>query len=136
MIIRDYKKNIEMPLQSFEDVRGSIIDIFYNENINHVAIINTKPFNVRGNHYHKETTQHVLVTKGYLEYWYKEYGSTSNAKFKIVEPGQIVSTPPYEIHALNIKEQENEFIVFSSGLRGGMDYEKDTFRVSNIINEK
>jgi len=136
MKLRYFRKEIDPPLEKFEDIRGSIIDIFYNENINHVAVINTKPFNIRGNHYHKITTQHVLVTKGYLEYWYKDFGSKDGAKFEIVREGQIVSTPPYEIHALNIKEEENEFIVFSSGLRGGIDYEKDTFRVESIINEK
>ena len=45
----------------------------------------------------------------------------------------LVTTPPFEIHALKILENGNEFIVFSEGLRGGSDYEKDTFRVPNII---
>ena len=44
----------------------------------------------------------------------------------------MISTPPFEIHALRITKK-NEFIVFSQGLRGGKDYEKDTFRVDNII---
>ena len=38
-----------------------------------------------------------------------------------------------EIHALEIGEEGNQFIVFSSGLRGGKDYEDDTFRVESII---
>ena len=45
----------------------------------------------------------------------------------------MISTPPNEIHALKIGSDGNEFIVFSEGLRGGKDYESDTFRVSNII---
>mgnify|MGYP001180190060 CR=1 FL=1 len=136
MIIRKFEKNIKFPLEKHEDDRGRIIDIFYNENINHVAVIETKPFNIRGNHYHKKTTQHILITKGYIEYWYKEYGSSKAAEFTIAEKGDIVSTPPFEIHALKILELDNEFIVFSSGLRGGTDYEQDTYRVDNIINEE
>ena len=45
------------------------------------------------------------------------------------------STGPNEIHALKIGPEGNEFIVFSKGLRGGKDYESDTFRVDNIIEE-
>ena len=53
----------------------------------------------------------------------------------IAKVGDLVSTPPYEIHALKIGSDGNEFIVFSEGTRGGKDYESDTFRVNNIINE-
>ena len=44
-----------------------------------------------------------------------------------------METPPNEIHALNIVE-DNEFVVFTTGTRGGQDYESDTFRIDgNII---
>ena len=49
--------------------------------------------------------------------------------------GDMVSTPPNEIHALVIGDDGNEFIVFSQGLRGGSDYESDTFRVDSIVPE-
>ena len=38
-----------------------------------------------------------------------------------------------EIHAMRILENDTQFIVFSEGLRGGKDYEADTFRVASII---
>ena len=61
------------PLEIHSDERGSIADyIFYNAKVNHVAIIKSEPNSIRGNHYHKETTQHILITKGSLEYWYKK----------------------------------------------------------------
>ena len=47
--------------------------------------------------------------------------------------GDLVSTPPLEIHALKIAQEGNEFVVFSEGKRGGMDYESDTYRVESII---
>ena len=50
----------------------------------------------------------------------------------IVNENQIVSTPPFEIHALKITTI-NYFIVFATGQRGGKDYESDTFRVDPII---
>lgn len=125
--------NVFSPLELNEDSRGRIVDIFYNQNINHVAVIDSKPNVVRGNHYHKLTTQHILITKGSLTYWYKKFDSSKIAESLELNEGDIVSTPPMEIHALKIGKNGNQFIVFSSGLRGGKDYEQDTFRVNNII---
>ena len=128
--------NIEgTKLELHGDQRGAIVDIFYSEDINHVARVTSKPNVMRGNHYHKETTQHMLMTKGSLEYWYKPVDSDEKAKMVLAEEGDIVSTGPNEIHALKIGPSGNEFIVFSKGLRGGKDYESDTFRVGNIIEE-
>ena len=122
-------------LELHKDDRGLIVDIFYNKNINHVAMIESEPNAIRGNHYHKETTQHMLMTQGTLEYWYKPVDSKEAAKMVIATKGDIVSTGPYEIHALRIGPDGNEFIVFSEGKRGGKDYESDTFRVDNIIED-
>lgn len=120
-------------LEYHEDSRGHIVDMFYDENINHVAVVKSEPGSIRGNHYHKESTQHMLMTQGSLEYWYKPLGSDEDAKMVVVSEGDIVSTPPNEVHALRIGPEGNEFIVFSEGVRGGMNYEDDTFRVDNII---
>jgi len=123
----------EAPLELHEDNRGKIVDIFYKKNINHVAVVQSVKGSIRGNHYHKMTTQHMLITKGSLEYWHKPLGSTEEAEYVLLEEGDFVSTPPNEIHALNIVE-DNEFIVFTEGVRGGKDYESDTFRLDeNII---
>ena len=133
MKIKNVWKDVEPPLESHADDRGMINDIFYNTNINHVAIIDSKPGVLRGNHYHKETTQHMLMTKGSLEYWYKPFGSDDPAKMVLAKEGDLVTTPPNEIHALVITAEGNQFIVFSEGKRGGKDYESDTFRTNNIV---
>lgn len=133
MIIRNVWKDVKEPLESHTDDRGTINDIFYQGKIDHVAIITSKPGAMRGNHYHKETTQHMLMTKGSLEYWYKNVDSNEPAKMVVAKEGDLVSTPPFEIHALRIGPEGNEFVVFSEGKRGGKDYESDTFRVDSII---
>jgi dTDP-4-dehydrorhamnose 3,5-epimerase-like enzyme len=115
------------------DPRGIIADIFYNVNINHVAIITSEPNVIRGNHYHKETTQHMFITQGELEYWYKSVDSDEPAQMYLTSIGDVISTGPNEIHALRITGAGNQFIVFSEGKRGGSDYESDTFRVDSII---
>ena len=126
-------ENDNPDLEVFNDNRGTIADVFYNHPINHVAVITSEPNVIRGNHYHKETTQHMLMTKGSLEYWYKDFGSDEPAKMYVAKVGDLVSTKPFEIHGLRICSEGNEFIVFSEGLRGGKDYESDTYRVDSII---
>ena len=120
---------------AFEDDRGSISDIFYKEKFDHAAIIKTNSGNfIRGNHYHKNTTQHIFMTKGELRYWYLDLNDKSNKipKSILVPQGYIVTTKPWEVHALEMLG-ESEFIVFSSGIRGGIDYESDTFRDKVIL---
>ena len=126
-------ENDNPDLEVFNDNSGTIADVFYNHALNHVAIITSEPNVIRGNHYHKETTQHMLMTKGSLEYWYKDFGSDEPAKMYVAKVGDLVSTKPFEIHGLRICSEGNEFIVFSEGLRGGKDYESDTYRVDSII---
>jgi quercetin dioxygenase-like cupin family protein len=116
------------PKVFYKDKRGSISDIFYKENINHVAIIKSKKGAKRGDHYHKKTTQYMYITKGALEYWYKKFNSKGKSKKKILRTGDLIKTPPLEMHALKIISN-NEFIVFTVGKRGGKDYESDTFRI-------
>ena len=130
-VINIFDKNEKLEIH--EDSRGIIADVFYNTNIEHVAIIKSEPNVIRGNHYHKETTQSMLMTKGSLEYWYKPFGSDEPAKMYLCKVGDLITTEPYEIHALRITDEGNEFIVFSQGKRGGMDYESDTYRVDSII---
>ena len=68
-------ENVEAPLERHEDDRGVIADIFYKSGIDHVAIIRSNAGAVRGNHYHEVSTQHMLITKGSLEYWYADLDS-------------------------------------------------------------
>tara|TARA_Y100000816_G_scaffold273245_1_gene239409 strand:- start:252 stop:653 length:402 start_codon:yes stop_codon:yes gene_type:complete len=133
MEVRNIYKDKNDTLEIFKDERGIITDIFYKHDIQHVAQIDSKPNVIRGNHYHKETTQHMLMISGSMEYWYKTLGTDEKAKMIFLKKGDLITTPPLEIHTLKIGNEGNSFIVFSSGLRGGKDYESDTFRVNPII---
>ena len=77
----------------------------------------------------------MLITKGYLEYWYKPLKSKKKPRKKILKVGDLVETPPNEMHALKIGKKGNEFIVFTLGKRGGKDYESDTYRFSPSLIE-
>ena len=73
------------------------------------------------------------MTQGSMEYWYKPLKSKAKAKMKVLRVGDLVETPPNEMHALKIGKNGNEFIVFTIGKRGGKDYEADTFRFQPTI---
>ncbi len=116
-----------------KDDRGDISDIFYNHPIDHVAVINSKKGAFRGDHYHKFTTQHIYMTKGSLRYYYRKVEEdNSKVKSVVVREGELVTTGPNEVHSLEMLE-DNQFIAFSEGKRGGQDYESDTFRVTPSI---
>ena len=115
------------------DARGQIADILYKTPVEHVAIIESNHGGlIRGNHYHKETTQHIFVTRGSLRYWYQPSDLSQPVRSVVVHEYELVSTPAFEVHALEILEP-NQFVVFSHGRRGGDDYESDTFRVTPIL---
>ena len=132
MKFKNIWENVETPLEFHSDDRGEIVDVFYKDSIHHVAVIKSNKGAIRGNHYHKKTIQHMLITKGSLEYWYKPLEDSESAKCKLLKTGDFVTTPVNEVHALKIVE-DNEFVVFTAGERGGMDYEKDTFRIEGTI---
>ena len=123
------------PLEVHSDQRGTIADVFVKASLNHVSIIHSVKGAIRGNHYHLESTQSILVTKGELEYWYR--GSEPQAKIEMVLciVGDLVTSDPGEVHTMHTTSETSEFIAFTEGKRGGSDYESDTYRVPSIIQD-
>lgn len=115
------------------DERGQISDILYRGRFQHAAVIESWQGGlIRGNHYHKETIQHIFITKGALRYWYQPLDASHEIRSVVVNTYDLVTTPPLEVHALEILEP-TQFIVFTDGIRGGSDYESDTYRVDPIL---
>ncbi len=135
MIKRNIWNDVNPPLELHKDFRGKIVDVVYKNNINHIAVIVSNKGALRGNHYHKKSIQHILMIHGSMEYWFKPLNSKKPVQHVILKRGDIVTSPPNEIHALRILERNTEFIALTSGLRGGHDYESDTFRVPSIFPE-
>ena len=119
-------------LGKFEDYRGVITDLFFNATLNHVALIESVPNVMRGNHYHAKSVQHMYIISGSLEYWYKNE-TMQESKYELCLPGDVITSNKSEIHALRIGDRGCLFMAFTEGLRGGKDYESDTFRVDNIM---
>ena len=125
--------NQEPKLGQFTDDRGSITDIFYKSNMNHGCIITNAAGAVRGNHYHKFTTQYTYVLAGSLNYYTKPVDSDQPAEMYAAVPGDMIISTPNEIHTLESGDEGSVFLAFAEGPRGGEDYENDTFRVDSII---
>lgn len=114
---------------AFTDDRGTIADIFYSEEINHVGVIVSKAGAIRGNHFHKQTTQHTYLVSGSMSYYWEK--ADEEAGRVHMYPGDLVTSRSGEVHAMHFLE-DSTIMVFSQGLRGGKDYEADTFRVPLI----
>lgn len=112
------------------DDRGVISDILYNESINHVTVITSKKGASRGNHYHKQTTQWVYLQSGRLEVGCRR--DHEETTIVVLEPGDLVCTAPLEQHVM-LALEDSVFFVFTSGPRGGKDYENDTYRLEEQI---
>ena len=52
---------------NFKDKRGGIIDIFVNSPKDHCTIVTFNKNAVRGNHFHKKSTQYSFILNGKLK---------------------------------------------------------------------
>jgi dTDP-4-dehydrorhamnose 3,5-epimerase-like enzyme len=127
-----YSKHGQEGLGAFVDVRGTITDIFYKANMNHGCVITNQPGAVRGNHYHKFTTQYTYIVSGTLTYYSKSIETEKPAHAFVAVAGDMIVSEPFEIHAMKSGADGCTFIAFAEGPRGGEDYESDTYRVDNI----
>jgi len=111
---------------SFKDERGEIIDLLENETINAVTLITFRKGAVRGNHYHKQTTQWNYLISGSIKLVSQVPGEPSVET--VMKPGDFIVTGPEVRHAL-VGLADSELMVFTKGPRGGKEYESDTFRL-------
>lgn len=119
---------------NFQDERGSIRDIFVNDPKDHCTIIFSREGAVRGNHYHRRTTQYTYIVSGEMLMVSQKFGEKRVHKH-LLNPGDMMVHQPEEIHAM-LAQKDTVFLAFASGIRGGRDYERDTFRVTPLIEEK
>mgnify|MGYP001188106432 FL=1 len=123
MIIKKIKDN-------FEDHRGAIRDIIAKERIDFVTIISNKKGAVRGNHYHKETVQYLYVLEGSVLVASQFEGQ--ELKKQILSEGDLLQNEALEHHAIESLE-DSKLLILTRGLRGGDDYESDTFKLDKPL---
>lgn len=133
MKVYNIYQNAEPGLGAFTDERGDITDVFYKLNINHGCMIASKPDAVRGNHYHKLTTQYTFVTAGNLTYYSQPVDQSKPVETYQAKVGDFIISEPNEVHTLKAGSDGCVFLAFTEGPRGGEDYESDTYRVDSIV---
>lgn len=116
----------------YEDARGSILDVIESINFNGATVITSNSGSVRGNHFHKKTIQYAFILEGKILAKSKIVGRKLESV--ILEPGDLICHDINEAHLFEAIE-DSKFIVFSSGLRTGKDYELDTFRLECSIED-
>lgn len=115
---------------NFKDARGEITDLIDGRNINAITLITFVKGAIRGNHFHKNTTQWNYLLKGKVKLFSKsEKGEIEES---ILLPGNLISTEPMEAHALQAIDN-SELLVFTEGPRGGEQYESDTFSLKTPL---
>ena len=109
---------------NFSDRWGYIRDLFQNSPKDHCSIVTFNKGAVRGNHYHKKSTQYSYLLSGKLTLRYSKVDKNGNIKGKInkkiIGPNILITHRPYEAHAF-IANKKSLMIAFADGLRGGKD---------------
>lgn len=113
---------------SFKDKRGQIIDLIENESISSITIVTFKKGALRGQHFHKKTTQWNYLISGKIRVITKQ--SNGTVQESILHKGELAVILPKEQHTL-IALENSQLFVFTKGPRGGKDYETDTFRLKD-----
>lgn len=122
---------IEHKEVNFEDARGTITDIFVKNPKDHCTIIFTKKGAVRGNHYHKLSTQHDFIVSGRLRVVTQKVGEREIHETEM-GPNDLATYEPSEAHAF-LALEDTVFLTFVDGVRGGNDYENDTYRLEEPL---
>jgi quercetin dioxygenase-like cupin family protein len=123
---------ITRPGIAYTDERGDITDVLVDTDFNYATLITSKKGVVRGNHYHEKTVQWVYLLSGRLRSLAQRRGE--KVEEAILNPGDLLENEPGEAHTL-IALEDARFLVLTRGLRGGADYEKDTYRLARPLEE-
>ena len=116
---------------SFKDERGKIDNYYLSEPINWIGLITTENVRerkntIRGNHYHPEQEQKVLVTSGsYISVYKNLLESESPIKHHLVKAGDLVITPPNIAHT-QIFLEDTTLLNLVHGERKHENYGKHT----------
>jgi len=113
---------------NYEDERGIIMDIISDTDFQHATIITSNKGTIRADHYHKKTSQYTFILNGKFIYISRDR-NTKKVGIITLNKNDLVLSPPNEDHLLYAQE-DSTMLVLTCGIRGGEDYEKDTFRLN------
>ena len=124
---------IEHKEAAFVDERGVITDVFVGAPKEHSTVISTKKGAVRGNHYHKVSRQWDFIVSGSFRVFGKREGG--QIEEATVSASDLISWESGEAHEF-IALEDSVFITFVDGVRGGANFESDTYRLETPLHEE
>lgn len=119
---------------NFQDARGTITDIFVQAPKEHCTIIVTYKGCARGNHFHKLSRQYDFIVSGSFEVFSQRVGESAVER-TIVGSSDLVTWDPNVGHEF-IALEDSVMITFVDGVRGGHNYEQDTYRLATPLHEQ
>ena len=116
-----------------EDSARGVIEKLAEGNFQSILRITSKSGTVRANHYHTRDSHLCYLTKGKLEYvWRDALDEQAPLQHIVIEQGQLFYTPPMVAHAMVFLE-DSEFYAFSTEPRHGRSaYEDELVRVKLV----
>src|SRR3989338_11125239 len=109
----------------FTDARGGIFDLV-EDKIGHIGMVTFKKGAVRGNHYHKKSTQYSYVISGRLRLTVSNIDG-SNRRTYVLKEGTVSRIPPRIIHTYQALTAA-KLLDMTSLSRTDNGYEHDTVR--------
>ena len=126
-----WPKNLKIDLEPpHNDSRGSIQSLV-NFPMKNISLITSEKGSVRSNHYHLTDWHYMYVLKGSFDYYSCNLNNTENIKKSTVVKGELVFTPPKEVHATVFLE-DTELLAISRNPRDQEYYEADTVRLEIV----
>ncbi|MDC3126132.1 cupin domain-containing protein [Candidatus Pelagibacter sp.] len=121
---------------NYRDKRGYILDIFVNDPKDHCTLVTFNKNSIRGNHFHKKSTQYSFILEGKLYMFLAKVdlkGSViGKIKRQIVVKNDLIVHEPLMSHAFKAITKSS-MLAFANGTRGGKNYEKDTYRLKEKL---
>lgn len=114
----------------YKDARGVITDLHDGEPVNALTTVTCRTGAIRGNHYHKHTTQFTYVLTGRLRFLAQNEGGP--VERRVVRAGDLITSLPRERHAFEALE-DSVLLAFCHGPRAGRNYENDTYRLAEPL---
>jgi len=116
--------------EPFQDDRG-FIQMLVNTPIKNVTLIQSNKGAIRANHYHITDWHYMYMLHGQADYYYKPADSDQDPEIIIWKKGQLIFTPPMEVHT-TVFTEDSLFIAISRNPRDQEAYEADVKRVELV----
>ena len=107
---------IKILKNNFKDKRGEILDIFTKNPKDHCTLVTFNKGAIRGNHFHKKSTQYTYILNGKLTMYEVKVNSKGDKirklSQKFVKKNTLITHKKYTTHTYIYKKKTLNIIIF------------------------